>query len=180
VGGCEDGSGSFVGASGGCVGLISSGGSQEESAFLDASENGDDVFFLTGSGLVTQDFDGALDVYDAHVCSAGSPCVPVAPVAPPVCSTGDSCKAAPSPQPEIFGEPSSETFSGAGNVVLGSKAVVGAKSLSRAQKLTRALKACHKKKAGRKRVSCEREAHKQYGKAVKSAVHKSMSTRAGR
>ena len=32
---------------GGCIGLISSGTSDRESAFLDASENGDDVFFVT-------------------------------------------------------------------------------------------------------------------------------------
>ena len=38
---------------GGCVSLISSGTSSEESAFLDASENGDDVFFLTTARLVS-------------------------------------------------------------------------------------------------------------------------------
>jgi hypothetical protein len=97
--------------------LISSGGSAEESAFLDASETGNDVFFLTAAGLVPQDYDGALDVYDARVCSEVSPCLAVPPVSPPACSTSDSCKPAVSPQPESFGAPSSQTFSGAGDVI---------------------------------------------------------------
>ena len=36
----------------GCTGLISSGTSPQESAFLDASENGDDAFFVTAQPLV--------------------------------------------------------------------------------------------------------------------------------
>ena len=43
--------------SSGCIGLISSGTSSQESAFLDASENGDDVFFLTAAQLVSADTD---------------------------------------------------------------------------------------------------------------------------
>ena len=60
--------------SSGCIGLISSGTSSQESAFLDASENGDDVFFLTAAQLVPADTDDAYDIYDAHVCSEASPC----------------------------------------------------------------------------------------------------------
>jgi hypothetical protein len=100
---------------GGCVSLISSGTSAEESEFLDASETGDDVFFLTAARLTAQDVDSSFDVYDAHVCSTAAPCAS-APVSAPPCTSGDSCKAAPSPQPAIFGAPSSATFSGAGNV----------------------------------------------------------------
>jgi hypothetical protein len=182
VGSCENGSAAFSETSGGCVGLISSGGSAGESIFMDASENGNDVFFLTSAGLAAQDYDGARDVYDAHACSASSTCFPLAPVAPPPCSTGDSCKAAPSPQPEIFGAPSSETFSGAGNVTIGGVSQnVQSRSLTRAQKLASALRACHKKKKKGGRVACERQARKRYGKlAVKSAVGKGMSGRTGR
>ena len=36
----------------GCVGLISSGSSQQESAFLEASENGENAFFTTAQPLV--------------------------------------------------------------------------------------------------------------------------------
>ncbi len=62
-------------SSGGCVGLISSGSSNRESTFLDASENGDDVFFMTAAPLVAADTDQSFDIYDAHVCTSASPCL---------------------------------------------------------------------------------------------------------
>jgi hypothetical protein len=168
VGGCTIASVTFSERSDGCVGLISSGSSHEDSAFMDASETGGDVFFITESKLLTQDFDNALDVYDAHECSTVAPCYPVAPVSPPVCSTGDSCKAAPSPQPAIFGVAPSATFSGAGNVIpLGSTSGVRAKSLTRAQKLAGALRVCRKKDHARRAV-CERKARRRYGPAGRS------------
>jgi hypothetical protein len=98
------------------VGLISSGTSSEESAFLDASETGGDVFFLTTAQLAPQDVDDAYDIYDAHECTSVSPCLQAPAVRPPECTTADSCRAAPTPQPAIFGAPASATFSGAGNV----------------------------------------------------------------
>jgi hypothetical protein len=99
----------------GCLALISSGTSSEESSFLDASESGGDVFFLTESKLAAQDFDQTLDVYDAHECTSVSPC-PAQVQEPPPCDTESSCRAAPTPQPSIYGAPSSATFSGAGNL----------------------------------------------------------------
>ena len=148
--------------SGGCVGLISSGTSGEESAFMDASESGNDVFFLTASRLVPQDVDTSMDVYDAHVCSSSQPCI-TTPVSPPPCSSGDACKAAPSLQPAIFGAPSSATFSGKGNLpAVPAKPVVTGKALTRAQKLARALRACAGKRR-RTRAVCERQARKRYG-----------------
>ncbi len=74
TGSCTTGSVTFSERSNGCVDLVSSGGSPEESAFLDASENGSDVFFLTAAKLAGQDYDTALDVYDAHECSTQTPC----------------------------------------------------------------------------------------------------------
>jgi hypothetical protein len=100
----------------GCIGLISSGGSAEESAYLGASEDGGDVFFLTSAKLVPQDFDTSLDVYDAHECTSALPCFPAPVAQPPECTTTDACRAAPSPQPSIFGAPASATFNGAGNL----------------------------------------------------------------
>jgi hypothetical protein len=130
VGGCSALAQGYVAGEGGCVSLISSGTSSEESAFLDASEGGNDVFFLTAASLVARDVDSAFDVYDAHACSAASPCVS-APVPPPPCTSGDACKPAPSLQPAIFGAPSSATFSGLGDVarseVAGSGSKPGAK-----------------------------------------------------
>ena len=168
VGSCSAASATFGERSDGCVGLISSGGSPEESAFLDASESGGDVFFLTTSKLAPQDYDNALDVYDAHECSAAVPCYPPAPIAPPACTTGDSCKAAPTLQPSIFGSPSSATFSGAGNVASGSAPVVKARSLTQAQRLARALAVCRKKRHSQRGV-CERVARRRYGRAGKTA-----------
>jgi hypothetical protein len=153
---------------GGCVGLISSGTSGEESAFLDASESGDDVFFLTAAQLAPQDLDRALDVYDARVCSASSPCLagPPAPGVP--CGTADSCRAAPSSQPGVFGAPSSATFSGAGNPVPGSgKPAAKKKGVSVARKLAAALRRCA---AGpkRRRASCRARARRRYRVGVKA------------
>ena len=38
------------------------------------------------------------------------------PAVPPPCTTADACRSAPAPQPSIFGEPASQTFSGVGNL----------------------------------------------------------------
>jgi WD40-like Beta Propeller Repeat len=163
AGECSSGSVTFSARSGGCVDLVSSGASAEESAFLDASTTGGDVFFLTTAKLVSQDFDTALDVYDAHECAIQAPCFARAPVSPPACSTSDSCKAAPSPQPPVFGSPSSSTFSGAGNVIASAVAPgVRPRSLTRTQKLMRALRACRKKRSHGQQTVCERKARKRY------------------
>jgi hypothetical protein len=165
LGSCTAASAAFSERSGGCVSLISSG-TGEESVVLDASGKGpggaagEDVFFMTASRLSSQDFDSSYDVYDAHSCSQVSPCASV-PVAPPECSSGDSCKAAPSPQPAIFGAPPSATFSGAGNVT--GVPAVRPKALTGSQRLARALAACRKNKDTRaRRVACERQAKRRY------------------
>ena len=162
IGNCASFSVTFSGSSKGCVDLISAGTSGSESAFMDASENGDDVFFVTASKLVGEDVDTENDVYDAHVCSEQVPCR-AAPVSPPPCTSGDSCKAAPTPQPEIFGPAPSATFSGTGNVAaLPSTGGIAPRSLTQAQKLAKALRACRKLKSKKKRVACERLAKKRY------------------
>jgi hypothetical protein len=161
----------------GCVSLVCSGTSPEESGLLDASRSGSDVFFLTTSRLSSQDFDTSRDVYDAHVCTASVPCVtPLVPVPP--CATGDACKGAPAPQPSIFGEPASATFNGAGNVVLSSNpARVTGRALTRAQKLARALRAC-KRKPKRERSACERQARKRYAaKGVRTGARATRRVR---
>jgi len=75
TGGCMASSVTFSPKTGGCVSLISSGTSPEESGFMDASKSGGDVFFLTTRRLTSQDYDTAFDVYDAHECSVTVPCV---------------------------------------------------------------------------------------------------------
>jgi hypothetical protein len=176
TGGCVVSSVTFSPKTGGCVSLISSGTSPEESGFMDASKDGGDVFFLTTGRLTSQDYDTAFDVYDAHECSVVVPCV-APPVASPPCASGDACKGAPSPQPQIFGAPASATFAGRGNV-LGSPSigVVRPRSLTRAQKLARALKACRKKPKKRRGV-CERQVRKRY--AAKAGRRVTAATRKG-
>ncbi|HEY2141526.1 MAG TPA: hypothetical protein VGG98_05645 [Solirubrobacteraceae bacterium] len=172
----------FSAEMGGCVALISAGSSGEESAFMDASESGGDVFFLTLSQLSARDRDTSLDLYDAHECVAAVPCAPGVASVPAPCSTGDACRPAATPQPAIFGAPASATFSGAGNIGAAPPRQVGVKSLSRAQKLARALRACRKKPA-RKRLTCERQARKSYrakrASSSSSQVRKSLSAKAG-
>ncbi len=153
----------FVEGEGGCVGLISAGTSSEEAAFLDASEGGGDVFFMSLSRLAPQDVDTSVDIYDAHECTAAVPCAPAVVAVPPPCTTADACKAAPALQPAVFGAPASETFAGSGNVVTSVSAPqVSGRSLTRAQKLAQALRAC-RRSPKRKRAVCERQARRRYG-----------------
>jgi hypothetical protein len=107
VGGCTEQSLTFSLSSEGCIGLVSSGSSPEESAFLDASESGDDVFFMTDSRLTAKDVDAAFDIYDARVGGGEAPPPPL-----PACE-GDACQnpvAAPNDP-----TPGSLTFQGPGN-----------------------------------------------------------------
>jgi hypothetical protein len=156
VGGCTQSSSPTYGVvSGGCVDLISSGVSGEESAFLDASESGNDVFFLTASQLASQDLDTALDVYDAHVCSGEVPCPPPPPPPAPACE-GDACQ---SPvQAPNDPTPGSLSFHGPGNVTPGVTPPV-------VKKMVKCVKP--KKLSHNKCVKPKRKTHKK-GKAKKA------------
>jgi Tol biopolymer transport system component len=81
------------------------------SFFMDASANGDNVFFATADQLLPQDASNNVVVYDARV-GGGFPVT----VSSPSCDNGDSCKSPPAPQPALFGAPGSATFSGPGNI----------------------------------------------------------------
>jgi hypothetical protein len=105
---CSAGNPSFSPAAQGCVDLISSGTSGEESALLDASESGDDVFFLTAARLASRDEDSAVDVYDARV-GGGEP----QPTQPVQCE-GDGCQQPATPP--LDATPGSLTFEGPGNL----------------------------------------------------------------
>ena len=151
-----------------CIGLISGGTGNGDSLFFDASASGNDVFFTTQDGLAQQDVDGTSDMYDARVCTSAAPC-PSSLAISPACTTTDSCRVAPSPQPGVFAAPASATFAGAGNATPGPALAVEVKRRAktvaqiRAEKLSRALKAC-KGMSGRRRVRCEVLAKKRYGK----------------
>ena len=174
---CTVGSPTYDPHSGGCVGLISSGLSPGESAFLDASGTGDDVFFLTTAQLSSQDRDTALDVYDAHACTTGSPCPPPPPTPQPACE-GDACQTTVQPPADVT--PGSLTFQGPGNQTPVVESKPPPKPLTAAQlraaKLKKALKACRRKHNPRTRARCEKAARKAYGAARRSSAPK----RAGR
>ncbi len=89
----------------GCASILSTGRDPTPSFFADASSDGSDAYFLTGSSLVGKD-PGAIDLYDARIGGGfsepgeGIPC------------EGDSCQALP-PEPT---EPTLTTLlSGPGN-----------------------------------------------------------------
>jgi NHL repeat/WD40-like Beta Propeller Repeat len=161
AGNCTTSSVTFAQLTGGCTGLISSGTSKEPSVFMDASENGDDVFFLTKAQLVHADTDKVADIYDARVGGGIAE-----PPSPPVCE-GDACQS-PVSAPEDP-TPGSLTYSGPANPINFSPATTvpkqKAKPLTQAQQLAKALAACKRDKSKHTRSKCEQSARKRYGKA---------------
>lgn len=151
----------------GCTALISSGTSQQESAFIDASESGNDAFFITAQPLVAADRDKSFDLYDARVCTETSPCVTSSPPAPPTCNSEASCRPAPQMAP-VAGAPPTATFSGPGNASAGGSREQVQRppkpALTRAQKLKQALAVCRRRytHSRKTRTSCERQARKAY------------------
>jgi DNA-binding beta-propeller fold protein YncE len=107
TGSCATGSPSYVVSSEGCLDLISSGQSHEDSEFLDATSSGSDVFFTTGESLLPYD-PGLIDIYDARIGGGFPP-----PVSPPVVCEGEACQGAPVPL--LNSTPASFAFSGPGN-----------------------------------------------------------------
>jgi len=91
VGDCLESESGFDPKTGGCLNLISTGRSADDSIFLDASSDGRDVFFTTSQSLVGQD-PGAIDVYDAR-SEGGFP----EPPAPPSECAGEGCRSVVSP-----------------------------------------------------------------------------------
>jgi hypothetical protein len=173
---CSSTSATFDASTGGCIGLISSGTSNRESAFLDASESGGegpreeeegggDVFFVTTAPLSTQDTDTEFDVYDAHECTSGSPCiVPPEEKPPAACEAVATCRPF-SYSSSAAGAPASGGSSGEGNlVVLSSTTKKKPKAETSAQKLAKALKSCRvrHKHSRSKRISCEKQARRRY------------------
>ena len=79
----------------GAIRLISSGRSSEDSALIDASASGNDVFFTTREQLVKSDADAFVDLYDARI-GGGFPDVSVQPEC-----QGDGCQGTPSSPPVL-------------------------------------------------------------------------------
>ena len=159
---CATASSAYAAPAEGCLDLLTKGQSGEESMFLDASENGNDVFVLTSEKLAESDIDRAYDVYDAHVCGSGWEC-PSSPVVSPPCITTESCRGAPASQPAIYGSPSSATYSGAGNAPSVTPTITGPPKTT-------------KKKVA---VKCAKGKHRSRGKCVRTRPKKKKQGEAG-
>jgi hypothetical protein len=109
-GDCSEGNPSFSELNGGCVFLISSGESPEDSQFVDASPDGRDVFFTTSASLVSWQDTGLVDVYDARAGGGFAP-----PPSPAPACEGEACQGTPEAPNDPT--PASLSFEGAGNVV---------------------------------------------------------------
>lgn len=108
AGECSPSAPGFDAKTGGCVTLISNGQGSTRSEFIDASGDGRDVFFLTGTSLLPQDI-AQTDLYDARI-GGGFPQPPALPAA----CEGEACQGPPSPPNDPV--PGSSTYRGAGNV----------------------------------------------------------------
>jgi hypothetical protein len=164
VGGCAS---SLQNTDGGCVQLISSGESEQESAFLDASETGDDVFFVTAAKLSPLDAEASFNIYDARVCAggAGEPCPTLPPESSQQCHSESECRAVYTAT--TVDAPATAT-TGTGNVVsrlavLPTKVVHKHAKPTRAELLAKALRQCRKDRRRSERSACERLARKRYG-----------------
>jgi hypothetical protein len=135
---------------GGDVYLLSDGKNPEGASFVDASENGDDVFFLTSAQLVPQDTDRLVDLYDARAPHVPGEQVGFAQQLPVVPCEGEECRPGNSPAPG-FAAPASETFSGAGNlapVTLAVSTTGSTKSKTKAKKKGKA--SAHRRRAAKR------------------------------
>jgi len=179
VGACTPESTAFSAEAGGCQYSISSGTSPEPSYFVDASESGEDAYFVTSQGLVQADTDNALSLYDARV-GGGFPAGSGEAAQEAACASAEACKPPPSEAPAQLPAASS-VLSVGGNLVAPPVPttpplppveghVAHKQGLTRAQQLARALRACHNKPRRRRRV-CEATARSRFG--AKTKKHRS-------
>jgi Tol biopolymer transport system component len=146
----------------GTLRLISSGQSNGDSRFDDATPDGRNVFFTTSQRLVGTDIDGNADLYDARIDGgiAAQQDVSVATEC-----TGDLCQGDSTGSPALS-LPASLTFAGTGNLSGVAQTVTSAKPKAKAK---RKAKAKGKAKVRKRRVT-------RHGRAGKARTpHKSHS-----
>ncbi|MGA8355332.1 MAG: hypothetical protein WB698_14315 [Solirubrobacteraceae bacterium] len=164
VGSCTVDSSTFEPGLDGCTALVSTGTSGAESAFVDASSDGNDVFFATIAEITPQDRDGTLDIYDAHVCTSELPCVQEPAASPTSCTNIEGCRATSTPQRIEWGPPSSATFFGPANL----KPAASTDGKASAQRRRgRALKPCAASRAKRHKLqACKRKAGRRQSRST--------------
>jgi hypothetical protein len=128
----------------GCISLISTGESAEESEFVDASPDGSSVFFRTAMSILPQD-PGLIDIYVAREGGGYPP-----PPEPPA-FVGDACQSIPEAPRDPT--PASATFRGAGD-----PAPRKARRNCRARKAAKGSAKAKKKRAKRCRRAAKRGA----------------------
>ncbi len=149
VAACEAvGAEAFVATAGGCISLISSGHSDEDSELVDASAGGRDVFLTTASSLSAED-PGLIDLYDARE-GGGFP-----RVHPAAACEGEACQGPVEPPRDPT--PASSSFEGAGNVKQIEKSRCAKGKARRKGRCVKEHKA-KKRHAAKKRAKHERRA----------------------
>ncbi len=140
----------------GCVFLISSASNATDDVFLDASDDGSDIFYATLSQQAATDTDNLGDVYDARVGGGFAEAV-----APNECT--DTCQRPQSaPTPPLIATGSSDV---SGNLTAAKQKKIATK----AQKLAKAIRACPRRPE-KKRARCIARARKRYGVKTKGAL----------
>jgi hypothetical protein len=168
----DDGEGTCVSATG-CVALMSSGSEadERETAFVDASTSGDDVFFKTSAALSPIDRDPSFDIYDARVCTSEDPCLKPTVAEAENCESESKCRSEATSVPAAPAVTPTQTVNGTGNVPsFVDEIPPPSKPRTNAELLAAALKSCrsHYKK-GHKRHACETRARKRYRTAKKAS-----------
>jgi hypothetical protein len=155
---CEmDGAERYVPSMAGCLSLISSGTSDQDSEFIDADPSGRNVFFATGQSLLPQD-PGLIDIYDARE-GGGFP-----PVQASQPCDGEACQpstAAPSTPNPASGAPRE------GNAKRPFKCPKGKRKVKRKGGRT----ACVKKKAKHAKHHKKSHGHKKHHEPSKKGRH---------
>ncbi len=148
----------------GRVSLISDGkdlgefGQASDVTLLGSDTTGSNVFFTTSDPLVPADVDTQLDMYDARICTASSPCIG-SPASVGSCQ-GEACHVAPPAAPGVQGA-GTATFAGPGNLAATPVVVV-------------------KKKAVKKHVKHKQRKRPKKRHARRSSVHGAHRNRGGR
>ena len=176
VGSCE-----AANTEGGCVALITSGESDRESTFLDASESGNDVFFLTSAKLVPQATESGYDIYDARVCGvsgrgsvpAGSDDGRIRMQQRILLQIRHGCSTVLRDARDRLGERPRQPCAAGGRAVHENCQARDAHRT--AEKLAAAIKACRKDKKKSKRKACEASAHKRF--TVRKATRRARASR---
>ncbi len=125
----------------GCISMLSTGESQDDSEFIDANAGGRDVFIRTNASIDPRDT-GLIDIYDVR--EEGG--FPPPPPPPPPC-LGDACQSVPEPQHDPT--PASADFKGAGNPLTG-------KPRRSCQAHRRRAKQKHRRAKQKRAKSCKR------------------------